>query len=65
MNIFQDRIAITDVTDILRKCLSEHRDLLHLNKQFLDDFAGALDAMFSTATPDALGMAATLDEFYR
>ena len=60
-----DRMIVSDIIKILQHCLVEHRDLLGSDKIFLQDFAAVLEALLSTANADALGMAASLDEFYR
>lgn len=60
-----DRMIVSDVIKILQRCLAEHRDLLATDKAFLQDFASVLEALLSTANAEALGMAASLDEFYR
>lgn len=60
-----DRMIVSDVIKILQRCLAEHRDLLASDKVFLQDFASVLEALLSTANAEALGMAASLDEFYR
>jgi hypothetical protein len=58
-------MIVSDVIKILQRCLAEHRDLLASDKVFLQDFASVLEALLSTANAEALGMAASLDEFYR
>jgi hypothetical protein len=60
-----ERLVVTDIIKILRRCLVERRDLLGSDKIFLQDFAAVLEALLSTANVEALGMAASLDEFYR
>ena len=60
-----ERLVVSAVIKILQRCLAEHRDLLVRDKAFFDDFAAVLEALLSTADVEALGMAASLDEFYR
>ena len=58
-------MIVSDVIKILQHCLVEQRSLLATDKAFLQDFASVLEALLSTANAEALGMAASLDEFYR
>ena len=60
-----ERLVVSDIIKILQRCLAEHRDLLGFDKTFLQDFAAILEALLNTANVEALGMAASLDEFYR
>ncbi len=64
-NLLLERLIVGDVIKILQRCLAEHRDLLSSDKVFLQDFAAILEALLATANAEALGMAASLDEFYR
>ncbi|GEM_PF-3475368 len=64
-NLLFERIVVGNVIKLLQRCLAEHRDLLNSDKIFLQDFAAVLEALLSTANAEALGMAASLDEFYR
>jgi hypothetical protein len=64
-NLLFERLIVGDVIKILQRCLAEHRDLLSSDKIFLQDFAAVLEALLATANAEALGMAASLDEFYR
>jgi hypothetical protein len=64
-NLLFERLIVGDVIKILQRCLAEHRDLLSSDKAFLQDFAAVLEAILATANDGALGMAASLDEFYR
>ena len=64
-NFLFEQLVTADVISILQRCLAEHRDLLGSEKSFLQDFAAVLEALLSTASAEALGMAASLDEFYR
>jgi hypothetical protein len=65
MNLLYERLIVGDVIKILQRCLAEHRDLLGSDQPFLQDFAAILEALLVTANAEALGMAASLDEFYR
>jgi hypothetical protein len=60
-----ERLVVSAVIKILQRCLTEHRDLLTSDKTFLKDFGTVLESVLSTANAEALGMAASLDEFYR
>jgi hypothetical protein len=55
-------MIVSDAIKILQRYLAEHRDLIASDKVFLQDFASVLEALLGT---EALGMAASLDEFYR
>jgi hypothetical protein len=63
--LLHERLVVGDIIKILQRCLAENRDLLSSDKTFLQDFAGILEALLNTANVEALGMAASLDEFYR
>lgn len=60
-----ERLVVSAIVKIMQRCLTEHRDLLASDKTFLNDFGTVLESILSTANAEALGMAASLDEFYR
>jgi hypothetical protein len=60
-----ERFVVSDIIKILQHCLAEHRALLGSDKSSLQDFAAILESLLNTANVEALGMAASLDEFYR
>jgi len=64
-NLLFERLIVGDVIQILQRCLAEHRDLLNSDRAFLRDFADVLETLLATANAEALGMAASLDEFHR
>jgi hypothetical protein len=64
-NLLFERLVVSNIIKILRRCLSEHRDLLNHDIGFLQDFTSVLEALLGTANAEALAMAASLDEFYR
>jgi hypothetical protein len=64
-NLLTEHLTVGVVIRMLKTCLVDHRGLLNTDKVFLQDFAGVLEALLSTANPDALAMTASLDEFDR